>query len=155
MGSRARGLQELHHVSSVVLAPRLWSTGSTVVAHRLSCPIPCRMFSDQGNLCLLHWQAGSLPLNYQGSSCVLILYLKTLLNSLVQTVLFFFFWWSLQGSLCINSIMSFANSISVITSFSTWIYFKNFFLDSLLGLWLLILCWIKVARVGILVLLFS
>ena len=91
MGSRARGLQELHHVGSVVLAPRLWSTGSTVVAHRLSCPIPCRMFSDQGNLCLLHWQAGSLPLSYQGSSCVLILYLKTLLNSLVQTVLCFFF----------------------------------------------------------------
>ena len=37
-GSRAHGLQQLQHVGSVVVAPRLWSTGSiNSVARGLSC----------------------------------------------------------------------------------------------------------------------
>ena len=60
LGSGVRGL------SSV--APGLWSTGSIVVAHELSCSVACGIFLDQGsNLCLLHWQEDSLPLNRQGS----------------------------------------------------------------------------------------
>ena len=62
-------------IGSVVVVSRLWSTDSTVV-HRLSCSAACGIFSDQGsNLCLLHWQADSLPLSHQGSPkrcCVLI-----------------------------------------------------------------------------------
>ena len=55
-------------MGSVVVIPRLWSTGSIVVAHRLSCFAACGIFLDQGsNLCLLHWQADSLPLSHQGS----------------------------------------------------------------------------------------
>ena len=41
---------------------------STVVAQGLSCSSACGIFPDQGpNVCLLHWQADSLPLSYQGS----------------------------------------------------------------------------------------
>ena len=53
---------------SVAVAPRLWSTGLMVVVHRLSCSVACGVLLDQGsNLCLLHWQADSLPLSNQGS----------------------------------------------------------------------------------------
>ena len=46
----------------------LWSTGSVVVAHGLSCLGAHGIFSDQGsNPSPLHWQAGSYPLYYQGS----------------------------------------------------------------------------------------
>ena len=38
--SRAPGFQQLRHLDSVVVAPGLLSTGSVVVAHRLSCPRP-------------------------------------------------------------------------------------------------------------------
>ena len=39
-----------------------------LVVHELSCSLACGIFLDQGlNLCLLHWQADSLPLSYQGS----------------------------------------------------------------------------------------
>ena len=48
--------QVLGHVDSAVVAPRLQSTGSVVVGHRLSCSKACRVFQDQ---CLLHWQMGS------------------------------------------------------------------------------------------------
>ena len=42
--------------------------GSTVMAHKLSWSTACGIFPDQGsNLCLLHWQADSLPLSHQGS----------------------------------------------------------------------------------------
>ena len=52
----------------VAVAFLLQSTGSVVVAHRLSCPAVCGIFSDQGsNLCPLHWQADTLPLSHQGS----------------------------------------------------------------------------------------
>ena len=54
--------------ASAVAALGLQSTGSTVVAHRLSCSVACEIFLNQGpNLCLLHWQAESLPLSHQGS----------------------------------------------------------------------------------------
>ena len=42
----------------------LSSCGSPALEHRLSicCSAACRIFSDRGsNLCLLHWQADSLP----------------------------------------------------------------------------------------------
>ena len=47
--------------ASVVGAPGLWSTGSIVVAHGLSCSEACGIFLDQESTpCLLHWQ-DSLP----------------------------------------------------------------------------------------------
>ena len=47
---------------SVVAAPRLQSTGSTVVPNSLSCSKACGISLDQGsNPCLLHWQANSYP----------------------------------------------------------------------------------------------
>ena len=49
----------------------LWSTGSIVVAHRLSCSATWGIFPNQGsNPCLLHWQAEPLPLSHQGSPTV-------------------------------------------------------------------------------------
>ena len=54
-------------VGSVVAAPGLWSTGSVVVAHRLSCPAAYGIFPVQGsNQCLLHWQVDYLLLSHQG-----------------------------------------------------------------------------------------
>ena len=50
------------------MVPGILSTGSTVVAHGLSCPAVCEIFLDEGwKPCLLHWQAGSSPLSHQGS----------------------------------------------------------------------------------------
>ena len=50
-GSRVSGLQWQGHV------------GSVVVEYGLCCSKACGIFPDQGlNLCLLHWQADSLPL---------------------------------------------------------------------------------------------
>ena len=47
-------------VASLVAEHRLYSKGSVVVAHELSCPMACRIFPDQGsNLCHLHWQVNS------------------------------------------------------------------------------------------------
>ena len=46
------------------VAPGLWSAASIVLAHELSCSMAYGIFLDQGsNLCLLHWQAYSLPLS--------------------------------------------------------------------------------------------
>ena len=43
-------------------------SASVLVTHRFRCPVACEIFLDQGlNPCLLHWQADSLPLRYQGS----------------------------------------------------------------------------------------
>ena len=51
----------------------LWSTGSVVVAHRLSCSAARRIFLDLGlNPCLLHWQVDSLPLSHQGSPSIFL-----------------------------------------------------------------------------------
>ena len=67
-GLQARGLQQLQHVGSVVVAHGLQSTGSVVVAHGLSCYVACGIFPDQGsNPCPLHWQADSQSLCHQGS----------------------------------------------------------------------------------------
>ena len=55
-------------VASLV-APGLESTGSVVLALGLSCSMACSIASpDQGlNLCPLHWQADSLPLDHEGN----------------------------------------------------------------------------------------
>ena len=46
----------------------LYTTGSLVVTHELSCSKACGIFLDQGsNLFLLHWQRDSFPLSHQGS----------------------------------------------------------------------------------------
>ena len=67
-GLQARGLQQLQHVVSVVVAHGLQSTGSVVVTQELSCSAACGVFPDQGlNPCSLHWQADSQPLHHQGS----------------------------------------------------------------------------------------
>ena len=59
-GSRVCRLQYLQHMGSVVVACRLWSMGSVVVVHGLSCLEACGIFLDQeSNLCPLHWQADS------------------------------------------------------------------------------------------------
>ena len=65
---QAHRLQQLWHMGSVVVTPGLQSTGSIVVVGGLCCSVACGIFLDQGsNPCLLHWQAGSLPLSHQGS----------------------------------------------------------------------------------------
>ena len=53
--------------ASVVVLPGPWNTRSVVAVFGLCCSMACGIFPDQGmNPCLLHWQANSLPLNYQG-----------------------------------------------------------------------------------------
>ena len=52
-----------------VLGLRCCASFSLVVAHGLSCSVACGIFPGQGsNLCLLHWQADSLPLTPSGKS---------------------------------------------------------------------------------------
>ena len=54
--------------SSLVAEHGLESSGSVVVAHRLSCSVAYGNFTDrESNAYLLHWQADSLPLSCQGS----------------------------------------------------------------------------------------
>ena len=54
--------------ASVAVTPGFESSGSVFVVHGLSYSTVCGIFLDQGsNLCLLHWQADSLSLSYQGS----------------------------------------------------------------------------------------
>ena len=49
-----------HMQASVGVPPGLWSMGSVVVAHRLSCPLVSGIFQDQGsNLCSLHCKVDS------------------------------------------------------------------------------------------------
>ena len=44
------------------------SSGSAAGVRRLRYSVACGIFPDQGsNLCLLHWQADSLPPSHQGS----------------------------------------------------------------------------------------
>ena len=51
--SRGYSLLVVHRhliaVASLVAAPRLWSTGSVVMARRLSCSAACGIFPDQGS----------------------------------------------------------------------------------------------------------
>ena len=66
-GSGAHGLRVAASGLSSV-APGLQSTASIVAVHGLSCSEACGIFPGQeSNLCLLHWQADSLPLSHQGS----------------------------------------------------------------------------------------
>ena len=61
----------VQHVGSAVMVPRLWSTGSVVVVHEISCSSVYGIFLDQGlNPCPLHWQADSLPLSHLGSPSI-------------------------------------------------------------------------------------
>ena len=54
--SHVAGAQALGYVGSIVAAPGLWSTGSTVVPHGLSYSTACGIFPDQGsNPCLLYF----------------------------------------------------------------------------------------------------
>ena len=73
-GSSCYGAQALGRTGprgSVAVVPRFQSTGSLVTVHGLSCFSASGIFPDQDlNLCLLHWQADSLPLSHQGSSSV-------------------------------------------------------------------------------------
>ena len=56
----------------------LWSLGSVAAAPGHSCSEASEIFPDQGlNLCLLHWQVGSLPLSHQESPWTLNLTYKT------------------------------------------------------------------------------
>ena len=60
--------------ASVVVAGRLLSAGSVVVAHGLRCSAACGIFPDQGsNPCPLRWQADSQPLRHQGSPLVVFI----------------------------------------------------------------------------------
>ena len=64
--------------ASEVAVPRLWSSGSIVVTHGLSCSVACRVHPRPGiEPMLLHWQADSLPLSHLGSPA---LYLNTCTN---------------------------------------------------------------------------
>ena len=57
----------LTEVASLVAEHRLYSPG-LVVEHRLSYSVASGTIPTQGwNLCVLWWQADSLPLSYQGS----------------------------------------------------------------------------------------
>ena len=61
--------------------------GSVVVVHRLSCPVACGIFPNQGsNSCPLHWQANAWPLEPQGSPAF-ISRLHTLCNTSAYPVL--------------------------------------------------------------------
>ena len=54
-------------VASLIAEHGLQGTqASVVVAHRSSCPVACGIFLDQGwNLCSLHWQVDSSPVDHQ------------------------------------------------------------------------------------------
>ena len=66
-GLQGTWVQQLCRRDSVAAVPRLYSTGSIVVAHGLGSPMACGIFSRQGsNPCLLHWQTDSLPVSHQG-----------------------------------------------------------------------------------------
>ena len=67
-GSRVHRLHQLWLVGAVAAAPRLESTGSIVIVHRLSSSTTHGIFPDQeSNPCLLHGQADSSPLSHQGN----------------------------------------------------------------------------------------
>ena len=53
-------MSRAQHLGSVVAAPEFESTGSVVVAHRLSCFTTCVIFLDLGsNPGLIHWHMDS------------------------------------------------------------------------------------------------
>ena len=70
------GEQALGHMGSVIVAPGFWGTGSAVATHALNCSVACGIFLDQGsNLCLLLWQADSLPMSHQESLKFIYIYI--------------------------------------------------------------------------------
>ena len=80
---QAHGLQRLQHA------------GSVAVLHRVSCPAAFGIFPDQGsNLCPLHRQVDSQPLDHQGNPTMLLKYRN--LNSN-------FPFWFLSVLLCLES----------------------------------------------------
>ena len=60
------GLPKWQHWDTVAAVCGPWSTwASIVVAHGLSCSTACGIFPDpRSNLCPLHWQADSYPLDH-------------------------------------------------------------------------------------------
>ena len=62
-GSRVCRLQELWQEGSAAGAPGLWAQAQYLWQMRLVAPLP----RSEVQPCLLHWQAHSLPLSYQGS----------------------------------------------------------------------------------------
>ena len=76
--------------ASVVSSPGPWSTGSLIMAHGLSCSRAHGIFPDLGsNLCLLHWQADSFPLSFEGSPKWAIL--KVFIECVTVLLLLFMF----------------------------------------------------------------
>ena len=64
----------LWHMGSVIAAFRPQSTDSVVMVHWLSCCETCGIFLDQeSSLCLVHWQADSLPQGQLGSLEVVLI----------------------------------------------------------------------------------
>ena len=57
---RCMGFSSCGSQVSVVVARGLYSAGSVVIVHELSCSAACGIFLGQGsNLCPLHWQVDS------------------------------------------------------------------------------------------------
>ena len=81
----------------LVVAHRLWSTGTTVVVHKLSCSAAYGNPPDQGsNQCLLHWQANSLPRSHQGNPTFFLIHFKVSCRHQYTS--------PLKASLCISSV---------------------------------------------------
>ena len=73
--SSVSGLQELQHMGSLVAAHRLWKSRSVISVYRICCSTVRGIFLDQGsNLCLLHWQPNSYPLDHQGSPPTILMF---------------------------------------------------------------------------------
>ena len=89
-GSRARRLQPLWPVGSIVAAPRLQSAGPVVVAPGLRYSEACGVFLDQGSN-LLHWQVNSSLLSHEGSRVSLFLAQNLVCYFYPKTRLKFFF----------------------------------------------------------------
>ena len=124
--AQALGLQWLPHVGSVVMVPRLQSTGSIAVVHGHSCPMACGIFPDQGlNPCLLHWQMDSFPLSDKGS----------------PLMIFFMASWSLTSASWLTEIAS----PVILTFFKKQTSFQNY----------IILCWHKILWLYVLYLSFA
>ena len=78
-GSRAHG--------SAAVAPQLQGTGSVVATHGLSRSTAHEILLDQGlNLCLLHWQADSLPLSHRESLIICCLFIHFIEVQLIDNV---------------------------------------------------------------------
>ena len=71
LGFSLQWLLLLQSVNSVVVVPRLQSTGSIAVVHEFSCSVASGISPDRRlNLGVLRWQVDSLPQSHQGSPSV-------------------------------------------------------------------------------------